>query len=270
MINYTRRQFRRKSEKYVSGRMELEEMIVFEDYLDENPTRKMMVEGMCINYNIFDGKPPKIPTTFNRHLRKAKVVGFIILLLVAGTFLVKSSLTSEPDNQPPKLVNKPAPIKPADQDKTNLKDSLAVPDVQKSNKKPETTPKPKKIQRETISPRLLAINKEEIEIWESELNSVVSYRGGDDIEVLSLKSNGNRTILKIRYVGNDLQASSQIYLTIFSAKNMAKPLADETPLQQAKGKQRVFSKTLTLPVNNTYYWKITNEEEQLFIGKLIK
>ena len=269
MINYTKREFNRKSKKYVAGRMELEEMIAFEDYLDENPIQQMMVEGMCILHNTFDGKPPKVHTTFEYRLRNTSIVASVVLLFIVGTYLLKGRQPLVPDNNR-ELVKKREPVKQPESDKKSTTDSLSTPVRSTPDifKKPEKKPKKKKTQ-EFISPQLLAFNKQEIKFWEDELAEAGSYRSNFDIEVLSLKSSGNQTIFKVKYTSTGNPDSSRLFITIYSSKNMTKPLVDDIPFRQVKGKQGVFIKTFTLPTGSTYYWKLMDEED-LLIGKLIK
>jgi hypothetical protein len=116
--------------------------------------------------------------------------------------------------------------------------------------------------------QLLALNKQEIAYWEGELDLVTdaTRSASGAVKVLSIDHHlHNKTTFRIAYTG-----STKLYMTIYSASNMIKPLLSDAPLTKTQGAGQTFSKTINLPKGNTYYWQLTNEEEEVFIGKLIK
>ncbi len=116
--------------------------------------------------------------------------------------------------------------------------------------------------------QLIAINKQEIKYWEDELSNYQTSRGADAVSVISPITGNDlaakEVVFEVKYEGK-----STLLLTIYNAQSMTKAVVMELPLKKVKD-----SKTIKHVMNDlkkgTYYWKLTNEEEELFIGKFKK
>ncbi|EAY24127.1 hypothetical protein [Microscilla marina] len=116
--------------------------------------------------------------------------------------------------------------------------------------------------------QLIAINKQEIKYWEDELSNYQTSRGADAVSVISPITGNDlaakEVVFEVKYEGK-----STLLLTIYNAQSMTKAVVMELPLKKVKD-----NKTIKHVMNDlkkgTYYWKLTNEEEELFIGKFKK
>lgn len=271
MVTYNKKEFKSKAKKYISGRMEFEEMIIFENFLDKNPYQKDIVEGMVIDQNIFEGKPPRILTTPEYRFKQVSIAAAVILLITVGGYL-SVSLLPVPDSNVIQDKLTDTPIFPFNKKvkvkrkKVNTQhkpvNAKAIVNPQKVTLKPKKEDIPNS---DTLLQKLIAINKQEIKYWEDELDIVSSNRSSRVIEVVSITSKGSQTRFEFKYLGKEMDFRP--VMTLYGIANMIKPIVEEIPLLD-KG-SKVFGRTLVLPVKSTYYWKVMNDEV-IYMGKLVK
>ncbi|EAY26081.1 hypothetical protein [Microscilla marina] len=262
MIAYTFKEIEEKGKLYAAGKMDLSEQIAFEEYLNAHPIQKMMVEGMVVEYHYFDGSPPKVLTSIQHKRRYLSIAASIVLILVVGGYFATRQ-TVVPSGQ--KLLTRGIHLNiPMSRWEVKTPPKAVNDHHQASHLKINNASQ--HLSKNTISNQQLAtFNKQEIAYWEGELDLVTdaSRSASGTVEVLAIDNVQNATTFKVRY-----KNTSKLFITIYSAKNMVKPLLDEVPLLPVESS--IFSKMVLLPKSNTYYWQLTNEEEELFIGKLVK
>ena len=116
---------------------------------------------------------------------------------------------------------------------------------------------------------LIAANNREIEYWENELANYQNSRSsGESFSVISpvagTKLLANEMLFEVKYAGDNT-----LYLTVYESSNMNKALLMELPFKKVKNDQK-FAHLLKDLKEGTYYWKVTTDEEELFIGKFEK
>jgi hypothetical protein len=283
MVKYTSEELEQRGKLYARGKMSLHDQIAFEQYLEAHPIQKMMVEGMIIDYHYFNEEPlgiHKCSTPVQRKLGyPMAVAAAVTLLLVAG--VVYYGFTRYTSGSPQYYGDKVLTKGAQHLSLKNLKVKNEPLDNQRSNTGTgQQPPQPPQKRLSKAAPhhsrqhkgvsyeQLLALNKQEIAYWEGELDLVTdaTRSASGAVKVLSIDHHlHNKTTFRIAYTG-----STKLYMTIYSASNMIKPLLSDAPLTKTQGAGQTFSKTINLPKGNTYYWQLTNEEEEVFIGKLIK
>lgn len=116
--------------------------------------------------------------------------------------------------------------------------------------------------------KLIAINKQEVKYWEDELSNYQASRGTNVLKVISPTTSSElgaqEVVFEVKYEGK-----STLLLTLYNASSMTKAVVMELPLKKAKDGKTIKHVMNTLK-KGTYYWKLTNEEEELFIGKFKK
>lgn len=116
--------------------------------------------------------------------------------------------------------------------------------------------------------KLIAINKQEIKYWEDELTNYQNSRGHELITILSPATgselSSKEVVFEVKYEGN-----STLLLTVYESQSMTKALVVEVPLVKTKDPKK-FQYLMQNLKKGTYYWKLTDEEEELFIGKFQK
>ncbi|OJJ19229.1 hypothetical protein BKI52_20675 [marine bacterium AO1-C] len=117
--------------------------------------------------------------------------------------------------------------------------------------------------------KLIAINNREIKYWEDELANYQNSRSsGETLSVISpvagTKLSVNEVLFEVKYTGDDA-----LYLTVYESSAMNKALLMEVPFDKVKNDQK-FTHLLKNLKKGTYYWKVTSDEEELFIGKFKK
>lgn len=137
------------------------------------------------------------------------------------------------------------------------------PVPQKKQTKPAETKANKEMEK------LIAINKEEIKYWEGELANYQNSRSSELITILKPDVNNtqlsaNEVVFEVKYEG-----TGTLSLTVYEAKTMTKAMIMELPLKKTKEAKK-FRHVMTDLKKGTYYWKLTDEEEELFIGKFQK
>jgi hypothetical protein len=134
----------------------------------------------------------------------------------------------------------------------------------------KTTPIIPKVNKEANQElqKLIAINKQEIKYWEDELSHYQTSRGADAVKVIS-PATGNELAAKEVVFEVKYEGKSTLLLTIYDARSMTKAVVMDFPLKKMKDSKTIKHVMKDLK-KGTYYWKLTNEEEELFIGKFKK
>lgn len=170
-------------------------------------------------------------------------------------------------------IKKPIPKVEAKSQIADLKPIITEQTLASNNYKPQavakTTPKPtvnKEANQEMQ--KLIAINKQEIKYWEDELSHYQASRGADAVKVIS-PATGNELAAKEVVFEVKYEGKSTLLLTIYDARSMTKAVVMDFPLKKMKDSKTIKHVMKDLK-KGTYYWKLTNEEEELFIGKFKK
>jgi len=137
-------------------------------------------------------------------------------------------------------------------------------------KLPKTiTPKPKRPTIDVKAQELIAANNREIQYWENELANYQNSRSSkESLSVISpvagTKLSANEVLFEVKYEGDHT-----LYLTVYESSDMNKAVLMELPFKKVKNDQK-FAHLLKDLKKGTYYWKVTTDDEELFIGKFKK
>lgn len=116
--------------------------------------------------------------------------------------------------------------------------------------------------------KLIAFNNDEVKYWEGELSNFQTRSSNRSLTILNpivgTKLSKNEVLFEVKYEGNNA-----LYLTVFESGDMRKAVIMELPFSKAKN-PKMFTYLMKNLKKGTYYWKITNDEEELSIGKFQK
>ena len=134
----------------------------------------------------------------------------------------------------------------------------------------------KQLPKETKKPslnleadKLIAVNQREIKYWEDELANYQNSRSAkESFSVISSAAGAqlpsSELLFEVKYDGEDA-----LYLTVYESTKMDKALLMDQPFEKVGNSQK-FTHLMKNLKKGTYYWKVTNDEGELFIGKFNK